>query len=162
MRPAFFAGSPLVAGLFVALSLSACGSPDPVPGAEQGGAHAAIGRWTLDRERLVESVRKRFGPEGPDSVAHEEAQAGRVALELELRGDGVFGLRSTALDVQQHIVGRWSAEGRTLRFYRQTLDGKPVDRAQGEKEHIEEATYEADRIHLPFEETGLSFTLVRR
>ena len=162
MRPMFFAGGSLVTWLLAALSLAACGGTEPSPGAEQGGAHAATGRWTLDREGLGESVRKRFAPEGPDSVAREEAQAGRVALELELRGDGVFGLRSTALGLRQHIVGRWSAEGRTLRFFRQTVDGKPVEREPGEKERLEEATYEADRIHLPFEGTGLSFTLVRR
>ena len=139
------------------LALAACGPQAPPPPSGQGEAHAATGLWTLDREALLESVRKRFAAEGRETVAREEAQAQRVALELELRGDGAFGLLVTALGTRQHIVGRWHAEGRTLRFFRQTVDGKPVD-----KETVEEATFESDRIRLPFDESGLSFTLMRR
>ncbi len=162
MCPVLCATRSLAVGVLAALSLVACGGTEPAPTAEQGGAHAATGLWTLDREGLLESVRKRFAPEGPDTVAREEAQAARVGLELELRGDGVFGLRSTSLGLRQDIVGRWSAEGRTLRFFHQTVDGKPVEKRPGEQDKPEEATYDADRIRLPFDETGLSFTLVRR
>jgi hypothetical protein len=162
MRCVSCAGGSLVVWLLAALSLAACGGEATAPAVGQGGAHAAAGLWTLDREGLLESVRKRFAPEGPDTVAREEAQAGRLGLELELRGDGAYGLLSTSLGVKQHIVGRWVAEGRTLRFFRQTVDGKPVEQAQGRAEKPEEATYDADRILLPFEETGLRFALVRR
>jgi len=151
------AGLRVALGLSALLALVACGREAPPAPPGQGEAHAATGRWTLDREALLESVRRRFTPEGRETVAREEAQAERVALELELRGDGAFGLLVTALGTQQHIVGRWRAEGRTLRFFRHTVDGKPVD-----TETVEEATFDAERISLPFKESGLSFTLMRR
>ena len=136
--------------------LSGCGGePPPAPAADA--ARAAAGNWTLDREDLLASVRKRYAREGPAVVEREEGQARRVALDLQLREDGMFGLRTTSMGLEQHIVGVWKAEGSTLRFFRKTVDGKTLT-----EEVEDQAEFKQDRIVLPFEETGLSFTLVRR
>jgi hypothetical protein len=146
------------------LALLLLSVPGGCGGRDSGGAGASaatagspVGLWTLDRERLLASVDKRFASEGRDVVEHERAQARLVALELLIRGDGKFGLRSTSLGLGQHIVGVWRSEGPVLRFFWQTVDGKPVT-----KEVQEEATFEDGRIRLPFEELGLDFELVRK
>jgi hypothetical protein len=142
--------------LLLTLGLAACGSRDG--GADPAAlAGSPVGLWQLDAPTLLASVRKRYAAEGPDVVAREEGQARLVGLELQIREDGKFGLRSTALGLTQHIVGVWRSEGPLLRFFHQTVDGKPV-----EKEVQEEATFEAGRIVLDFDETGLDFVLVRK
>jgi hypothetical protein len=146
----------LFATLVLAGAFGACGAQErgssPVVA-----AGSPVGMWTLDQEALLESVRTRYRAEGASVVEREEGQARLVALELQIREDGKFGLRSSALGLTQHIVGVWRSEGPLLRFFHQTVDGKPVA-----KEVEEEAMFEGGTIVLPFEETGLKFVLVRR
>lgn len=154
--PRFALAATVLGGLGFAGALCACGGRDTTA------SHAAlagspVGLWGLDQAALLESVRKRYRAEGPDVVAREEGQARLVGLDLEIRQDGKFGLRSSALGLTQHIVGVWRSEGQLLRFFHETVDGKPV-----EKEVEEEATFAQGRIVLPFDETGLDFVLVRR
>jgi hypothetical protein len=139
------------------LALAGCGEGQAVQGPGAAGGSSPVGLWTLDAERLLESVRKRYAPEGPEAVAREEAQARLVSLDLQVRDDGMFGLKSSALGLAQHIVGTWRAEGAQLFFAHKTVDGKPVTTTREEQ-----ATLEDGRILLPFEATGLDFELVRR
>lgn len=140
-----------------ALALAACGASQPAAGPGRTGEESPVGLWTLDGERLLESVRRRYGPEGDEVVAREEAQARLVSLDLQVREDGMFGLKSSALGLTQHIVGTWRAEGPLVFFTHKTVDGKPVTAPREEQ-----ATLEDGRLVLPFEATGLDFELVRR
>lgn len=143
--------------LLALLGLCACGDGELVRGPGGAGADSPVGLWSLDAPRLLESVRRRYASEGPDVVAREEAQAKLVSLDLQVREDGMFGLKSSALGLTQHIVGTWRAEGPLLFFTHKTVDGKPVTAPREEQ-----ATLEDGRLVLPFEATGLDFELVRR
>lgn len=155
MRVAPAAG--LLLALLAVLAVAGCGEGTPATGPGAVASGSPVGLWALDGPRLLESVRRRYAAEGPDVVAREEAQARLVSLDLQLREDGMFGLKSSALGLTQHIVGTWRAEGALLFFTHKTVDGKPVTAPREEQ-----ATLEEGRILLPFEATGLDFELVRR
>ncbi|MFM8980633.1 MAG: hypothetical protein ACKOSS_09265 [Planctomycetia bacterium] len=139
------------------LCVPACGAGEPARGPGAAAGDSPVGLWALDAARLLESVRRRYAPEGSDVVAREEAQARLVSLDLQVREDGMFGLKSSALGLTQHIVGTWRAEGALLFFTHKTVDGKPVTAPREEQASLEDG-----RIVLPFEATGLDFELVRR
>lgn len=148
--------APLLAAL-----LCACGGPSQGPADVPAGAQGPVGRWTLDRAALLESVRRRFGGEGPEVLAREEAQSRGVSIELELRGDGAYALLTTYVGGQQHCLGTWTRDGATLALTCSRIDGVvvPAGRAAPDPD---EAVYEDDRIRVDFAQMGLTFTLMRR
>jgi hypothetical protein len=141
----------------LALAAGGCGATASGTEGRAGDGDSPAGLWTLDREALLAAVRRRHGGEGGDDLAREEAQAQRLEVDLEIRRDGRYGMRTRALDVEQRCVGAWTLERGTLRFRRQIVDGKPVT-----TKDVEEARFSDDRITLPFDAVGLSFALVRR
>lgn len=143
--------------LGVCLVLTACGRDpgDPDGDHEEG---SPVGHWTLDREALLEALRKRHGKEGGEELRREEAQARLLELDAELRADGRYGMRTRSLDAQaETCVGLWKLEGRVLTFRPKIIDGKDVT-----TDKVERARFEEDRILLPFEAVGLTFPLKRK
>jgi hypothetical protein len=152
----------LVLVLLASLPLVACGRAEP---GEAGGAPGGgpVGVWTLDRDALLDAVRRRHGKEGGEERAREEAQARLLELDAELRADGRYGMRTRSLDgLAESCVGLWSIEGRVLTFRPKIIDGKDVTAAEGAAEKVEQARFEDDRILLPFDAVGLVFPLKRK
>jgi hypothetical protein len=144
------------------LALLSCGREQP-GGAGAGEGGGPVGVWTLDRDALLDAVRKRHGKEGGEERAREEAQARLLELDAELRADGRYGMRTRSLDgLAETCVGLWSLEGRVLTFRRKIIDGKDVTTVEGAKERVEQARFEDDRILLPFDAVGLVVPLKRK
>jgi hypothetical protein len=149
-------GAAGLAALLMLLALTACGRSQPDDGASEGGG--PVGVWTLDREALLEAVRRRHGKEGGEELAREVAQASLLEVDAELRADGRYGLRTRAFDgPAEACAGRWSLEGHVLTFRPQIIDGKDVT-----ADTVERARFEDDRILLPFDAVGLTFPLKRK
>jgi hypothetical protein len=135
----------------VTLVLAACSGPE---GADAGDAGTPVGRWRYAPEILAAQLEKQYEKEGPEVVKQQKAMAEEGRLEMEIRADGVYRLKSLWLDKEQTIAGNWRQEGSRLFFTPRRVDGQTVEGVA-----VEEARLKDGRIEFEFDRK--TFTLLR-
>ena len=142
----------LLAFVALALSLAAC---DAREGGGAGDTGTPVGRWRYAPELLAAALEEQHAEDGPAVVAQQKAMAQEGRLEIEIRADGVYRLRSLWLEREQLIAGNWRQDGNRLYFTPRRVDGVAVEGAAVEKAQLKDG-----RIEFTFD--GKTFTLLRR
>ena len=136
----------------LALSLTACEARE---GAGTGDPGTPVGHWRYAPEILAAALEEQHAEDGPAVVAQQKAMAQEGRLEIEIRADGVYRLKSLWLDKEQLIAGNWRQDGARLFFTPRRIDGVTVEGAA-----VEEARLKDGRIEFEFDRK--TFTLLRR
>ena len=136
----------------VALALSACGARES---GGSGDAGSPVGHWRYAPEVLAAALEEQYAADGPAAVAQQKAMAHEGRLEIEIRADGVYRLRSLWLDKEHMSAGNWRQDGSRLFLTPRRVDGETVEGAA-----VEEARLRDGRIEFEFDRK--TFTLLRR